>query len=432
MKKVLLTTLGVSALGLAAYSITYMRVLQTDGTESEFAVDKVIQVDFLEKEVGGSASSTTHEYVDLGLPSGTLWATYNIGATKPEEIGEYYSWGETETKDFFNWSTYKWCISNNGGLDFLTKYNSGHRYNGKIDNLQTLLSQDDVASAKWGSEWRMPTNEEFQELLDNCQYNWAEYKGVYGAKFTASNGNSMFLPVGGYYESSTIYDTNSRGFYWSSSLLNDYEFCALNVYFRSEGVGMNAGNRRLGFPVRSVRCEKKLPTDTTATVNDTTSIAYEYVDLGLPSGTLWATFNVGATKPEEFGDYFAWGETKPKDVYDWSTYKWAKPNSSANISNLLKYNSGAYSYNSGYYSYGDISGTIDNLTTLLPEDDAATANWGFDWRMPTINEINELINNCEYSLTKVNGISGIKYTASNGNSIFIPAAGYQSGQPLRL
>ena len=172
MKKVLLSTLGVSALGLAAYSITYMRVLQTDGTESEFAVDKVNQVDFLEKEVGGSASSTTHEYVDLGLPSGTLWATYNIGATKPEEIGEYYSWGETETKDFFNWSTYKWCISNNGGLDFLTKYNSGHRYNGKIDNLQTLLSQDDVASAKWGSEWRMPTNEEFQELLDNCQYNW--------------------------------------------------------------------------------------------------------------------------------------------------------------------------------------------------------------------------------------------------------------------
>lgn len=430
MKKVLLTTLGVSALGLAAYSITYMRVLQTDGTESEFAVDKVNQVDFLEKEVGGSASSTTHEYVDLGLPSGTLWATYNIGATKPEEIGEYYSWGETETKDFFNWSTYKWCISNNGGLDFLTKYNSGHRYNGKIDNLQTLLSQDDVASAKWGSEWRMPTNEEFQELLNNCQYNWAEYNGVYGAKFTASNGNSMFLPVGGYYESSTIYDTNSRGFYWSSSLLNDYEFCALNVYFRSEGVGMNAGNRRLGFPVRSVRCEKKLPTDTTATVNDTTSIAYEYVDLGLPSGTLWATFNVGATKPEEFGDYFAWGETKPKDVYDWSTYKWAKPNSSANISNLLKYNSGACSYNSGYYSYGDISGTIDNLTTLLPEDDAATANWGFDWRMPTINEINELINNCEYSLTKVNGISGIKYTASNGNSIFFPAAGEKFGNGI--
>ena len=428
MKKVLLTTLGVSALGLAAYSITYMRVLQTDGTESEFAVDKVNQVDFLEKEVGGSASSTTHEYVDLGLPSGTLWATYNIGATKPEEIGEYYSWGETETKDFFNWSTYKWCISNNGGLDFLTKYNSGHRYNGKIDNLQTLLSQDDVASAKWGSEWRMPTNEEFQELLDNCQYNWAEYNGVYGAKFIASNGNSMFLPVGGYYESSTIYDTNSRGFYWSSSLLNDYEFCALNVYFRSEGVGMNAGNRRLGFPVRSVRCEKKLPTDTTATVNDTTSIAYEYVDLGLPSGTLWATFNVGATKPEEFGDYFAWGETKPKEVYDWSTYKWAKPNSSANIGNLLKYNSGFYTLKSGFnYSPDEIYEVIDNLTTLLPEDDAATANWGVDWCMPTKNDLEELIKYCEFSWTELNGVNGARYTASNGNSIFIPAAGYQSG-----
>ena len=117
--------------------------------------------------------------MDLGLPSGTLWATYNIGASKPEEVGDYFSWGETEKKDYYNWSSYKWCISNNGGLDFLTKYNSGHRYNGKIDNLQTLLTQDDVASAKWGSEWRMPTNDEFQELLDNCQYNWVEYKQMH-------------------------------------------------------------------------------------------------------------------------------------------------------------------------------------------------------------------------------------------------------------
>ena len=415
MKKNLLITLGVAALGLTSYSITYMRVQRTDGTDAQFAVDEVEQVDFLEKEVGDTASSTTHEYVDLGLPSGTLWATYNIGATKPEEIGEYYSWGETETKDFFNWSTYKWCISNNGGLDFLTKYNSGHRYNGKIDNLQTLLTQDDVASAKWGSEWRMPTNDEFQELIDNCQYSWTKYNGVYGAKFTASNGNSMFLPVGGYYESSTIFDADNRGFYWSSSLVNEYEFCALNVFFRSEGINMNIGNRRLGFPVRSVRCEKKLPTDTTATVNDTTSIAYEYVDLGLPSGTLWATFNVGATKPEEFGDYFAWGETKPKEVYDESTYKWYDSNS------ILKYNSGL---ESNTYT---ISGTIDNLTTLLAEDDAATANWGLDWRMPTKEELEELVNNCEFSWTEINGVSGAKYTASNGNSIFIPAAEEQYG-----
>ncbi len=418
MKKNLLITLGVAALGLTSYSITYMRVQRTDGTDAQFAVDEVEQVDFLEKEVGDTAYSTTHEYVDLGLPSGTLWATYNIGASKPEEVGDYFSWGETEKKDYYNWSSYKWCISNNGGLDFLTKYNSGHRYNGKIDNLQTLLTQDDVASAKWGSEWRMPTNEEFQELIDNCQYSWTKYNGVYGAKFTAPNGNSMFLPVGGYYESSTIFDADNRGFYWSSSLVNEYEFCALNVFFRSEGININIGNRRLGFPVRSVRCEKKLPSDTTGTVNDTTSVKYEYVDLGLPSGTLWAKFNVGATKPEEYGDYFAWGETKPKEVYDESTYKWYDSNS------ILKYNTGL---ESNSYPPTVVSGTIDNLTTLLPEDDAATANWGLDWRMPTKEELEELVNNCKFSWTEINGVSGAKYTASNGKSIFIPAAEFQYG-----
>ncbi len=428
MKKNLLFTLGVTSLGLTSYSITYMRVQQTDGSEAQFAMDKVEQVDFFEKEAVDTTSSANYEYVDLGLPSGTLWATYNIGASKPEEVGDYFSWGETENKDYYNWSSYKWCISNNGCLNLLTKYNLGHYYNGTIDNLQTLLTQDDVSSAQWGSEWRMPTNDEFQELIDNCKYSWTEYNGVYGAKFTASNGNSMFLPVGGYYECSTIYDADSRGFYWSSSLANEYEFCALNVFFRSEGVNINIGNRRLGFPVRSVRREKKLPT-----VNDTTSITYEYVDLGLPSGTLWAAFNVGATKPEEYGDYFAWGETKPKEIYALHTYKWAityhvvnfkrnhlDPYTGWLLKAITKYNRFEFDFD-GEHHY---RGPEDNLTTLQPEDDAATANWGTEWHTPTREEIDELIENCIYSDTIINGVRGSKYTASNGNSIFMPAGGY--------
>ena len=115
----------------------------------------------------------------------------------------------------------------------------------------------------------------------------------------------------------------------------------------------------------------------------------EYVDLGLPSGTLWATCNIGATKPEESGFYFAWGETMPKKIYDWSTYKWTKLNSEGDIDSLIRYN-----FNEAY-------GVVDSLSNLLPEDDAATVNLGKDWRMPTKEEIVELYENCKYCWTEI-------------------------------
>lgn len=131
---------------------------------------------------------------------------------------------------------------------------------------------------------------------------------------------------------------------------------------------------------------------------------HDYVDLGLPSGTLWATYNVGATKPEEDGNHFAWGETKPKDVYDWSTYKWYDTSSER----CTKYDSGS------------------GMITLLPEDDAAVANWGTEWRMPTFEEIEELDENCEYSFVEVDGVKVAKYTATNGNFILFPFVSYWS------
>ena len=132
----------------------------------------------------------------------------------------------------------------------------------------------------------------------------------------------------------------------------------------------------------------------------------EYVDLGLPSGTLWATFNVGASRPEDYGDYFAWGETQPKDDYSWSTYFDTKDNGST----FEKYKNGG-------------------LTELLPTDDAATANWGRDWQMPSLEQLEELINS-DYTTTErttLNGIEGRKITSnSNGKSIFLPAASYRN------
>ena len=142
----------------------------------------------------------------------------------------------------------------------------------------------------------------------------------------------------------------------------------------------------------------------------------DYVDLGLPSGLLWATCNVGADSPEEYGDYFAWGETTPKDVYNWSNYQYGH-----DWNQLTKYCNDAIS---GY------NGFTDNLITLLPEDDAATANWGPDWRMPTKAEWQELYNNTTVTWTTQNGVSGRLFTAANGNSLFLPAAGYRYNSSL--
>ena len=147
-----------------------------------------------------------------------------------------------------------------------------------------------------------------------------------------------------------------------------------------------------------------------------TENGHDYVDLGLPSGLKWATCNVGATTPEGYGDYFAWGETAPKDEYDLSTCKYCTfPDKT-----LTKYNT-----NSDY-------GTVDNKTTLDLSDDAARANWGGKWRMPTKAEQDELRNNCTWTWTTQNGVNGYKVISkTNGNSIFLPAAGYRIGTSVR-
>ena len=131
-----------------------------------------------------------------------------------------------------------------------------------------------------------------------------------------------------------------------------------------------------------------------------------YVDLGLPSGLKWATCNVGANAPEDYGYYFAWGEVEPKITYNWDTYKYYDD------SNLTKYTSN------------------DSKTVLDPEDDVATVNWGGAWRMPTKAEQDELRNNCTWDWITQNGVNGYKVTGPNGNSIFLPAAGYMGGGTL--
>lgn len=140
--------------------------------------------------------------------------------------------------------------------------------------------------------------------------------------------------------------------------------------------------------------------------NITNLNSHEYVDLGL--SVKWATCNIGAANPEDFGDYFAWGEVKTKDIFSVSTYKWYN----GSIESITKYN-----------NLSDF-GTVDNKFILEESDDAAIVNWGGGWRMPTKEEIIELCEQCTWAWTVLNGVNGYKVVGPNGNSIFLPAAGY--------
>ena len=226
-----------------------------------------------------------HAYVDLGLPSGLLWATCNVGADNPEDYGDYFAWGETETKYTYKWSTYHYCL---GSSSTLTKYcsNSSYGYNGFTDNLTTLLPEDDAATANWGNGWRMPTNEEFQELIDNTTVTWTTRNGVNGCLFTASNGNSLFMPAAGYRSSNSLYETGSDGRYWTSSLYTDEPYCAWYHHFTSGLYNMNNYRRSYGRSVRPVRSSSRNYALSSSTVIQTVAL--------LP-GTNWFSTNLEIT-----------------------------------------------------------------------------------------------------------------------------------------
>lgn len=158
---------------------------------------------------------------------------------------------------------------------------------------------------------------------------------------------------------------------------------------------------------------------------------HAYVDLGLPSGLKWAACNVGATKSRECGNYYAWGEVEPKEVYDWSTYKWMT-SSMSSWEYINKYT--IADGNNEYYAevWYDNSGNFigDNKTVLDPEDDAAAVNMGGSWRMPTVEEQDEL-KKCTWTwITTFNGVNGYNVEGPNGNSIFFPAAGLRANSDL--
>ena len=331
---------------------------------------------------------TEGDLIDLGLS--VKWASCNLGASEPQEPGDYYAWGETNTKATYNWSTYKWC---NGTETSLKKYCTQSSY-GTVDNKTALELSDDAAYANSQGKMRMPTSEEWRELRDNCTWTKTHYKEHAGYLVSSpTTGNAIFIPCNGLKVSGVL--NADASYYWgadlnseASNMADAFLWPSVMKWTRCDGLGIR--------PVSSGQ-------------SDITTVP-EAVDLGL--SVKWATFNLGATKPEDFGDYYAWGETEPKAFYSWDTYKWGGRES------LTKYcSSSSFGYN----------GFTDNKISLDPEDDAAHVNWGGNWRMPTKSDLDELGDKCTFQWISMNGVNGCKVIGPNGNSIFLPAAGEWDG-----
>jgi hypothetical protein len=196
-------------------------------------------------------AAKTPEAVDLGLPSGLKWASFNLGATAPEEYGVYFAWGETEPKSKYDWSTYKWCM---GSEKTMTKYcnKSSYGYNGFTDNKTVLEPEDDAAAVALGGSWRMATYAEWDELKTKCTWNWTTQNGVEGRLVTGPNGNSIFLPAAGYRYDPYLSSAGWGGYYWSSSLNTGVPYYAFIVTFSLGGVGRSNYDRCNGLSVRPV------------------------------------------------------------------------------------------------------------------------------------------------------------------------------------
>lgn len=214
-------------------------------------------------EPNNGNNSVKPEYVDLGLPSGTLWATFNVGATMPEEAGYYFAWGETQNKNNFGWNNYKYCVD--GDTAKLTKYCNMPIYgnNGFVDNLVTLASSDDAATIQWGSDWCTPTYTQWRELNALCHHEWTVLNLVNGRRFTGPNGNSIFLPAVGLQDTSDTTNTGSFGDYWTSSLSTSIQPLTVQTPKTAFGyrfVGMHTSvesfERCCGLSIRPVRSKK--------------------------------------------------------------------------------------------------------------------------------------------------------------------------------
>lgn len=359
------------------------------------------QLALLKAAAGIGGSTDKVEYVDLGLPSGNLWAKCNLGASSPEAYGDYYAWGEVEPKQEYTKSNHKWYKEGAPSQGF-TKYNNE---DGKL----TLEDEDDAVIQKLGNGWRTPTLADFRELT-NQKYTTIEkttLNGVAGYQITSKkNKKSIFIPCAGFKNSEkpqTRFISDDEEVAVCMTNLRRIDNMVYNAWtfaFQNDRIGRYGKRRPDGISVRPVK-------------GPGVPVPNDCVDLGLASGLLWAKCNLGTTEPTELGDYYAWGETSTKKKYYSDNYKHFKIDGGIKV---LKYNE------------------KDGKTVLDLNDDAARANIGAGYRIPTKEDWEELLEDCKWeavtttlseiidpSQTKV--IARWKVTGPSGNSIILPMTG---------
>ena len=240
MKK-LVTSFTLLALFLSGIAASHFVVNKTDGTKLYFAISEVDSISFYD--------INSQEYVDLGLSSGTLWATCNLGANSPEEYGDYFAWGETEPKDDFNWTAY--FDTEDGGSTFKKYFNNG--------GLTELQPEDDAATVKWGRSWQTPSLAQCMELY-NSKYTtttWTTLNGVKGRMVTSkSNSKSIFLPATGFRDGTILKESGENGDYWTRSLSTRYSYFAYDMDGSPNGSWDDGFKRCGGQVVRPVRKQK--------------------------------------------------------------------------------------------------------------------------------------------------------------------------------
>lgn len=361
-----------------------MRIHYGDGSSETKRVSDVAKITF-EDETGG-IDLPTERMVDMGLS--VKWASYNVGATSPEEYGGFYAYGETEIKTEYTLENYKWYYYdyNDWDCDEWEKYF-------KLGATITGTNYD-VAHVKWGEEWRIPTRAEWNELINNCTWTWVGVNGVTGAMATSKiNGNSIFLPAAGNMVDEKHTHDQLGCFYWTST---EYEQADITQECRNYRANIDATNHsadgydypEVGFSIRPVYGPKP------AVQRQSMAIPAEgqMVDLGL--SVKWAPYNLGASADATTGHFICWGETMQKQY--------------AHVYNYEHYDP----LTDDYIEIGDrISGT---------EYDVATAAWGNGWRLPTKEEFQELIDNCTWEKQS----NGYRVVGPNGNSIYLLASGF--------
>ena len=360
-----------------------------------------------------------HEWVDLGLS--VKWATCNVGASSVEETGGYYAWGEFFEKAEYSMFSYIWSsepIYVDGEPSMvqvmMTKYSNE-------DRKTHLDREDDVASVMWGRHWRLPSKEEWEELRNNCNWEWKQMGTEKGYRITSrKNGNSIFLPAGGWkYNNDLIfYLMDHEGLYLSSDKNDNWNIWSLS--FSDDNIVVRGDNdAKIGYSVRPV-WDSTSELAETALADKLTILpvkescptgedaGYEWVDLGL--SVKWASCNVGATRASDYGNYYAWGEIRTKEKYSSEALRYKDGNK------YTKYCSSAYEWGG--------EGDPDGKKKLELADDAAHASRGGGWRIPTDEEWTELQRKCGWSWTMRDGCWGyLVYSRESGNSIFLPAAG---------